>query len=402
MNFFNKYYFTKFVNIRFRVYLLALITLCLPIDTMLTVGEKNSISIYIMFFYIIVRFMSTIVKCPLYIKNLNQNFFVIIYALYFLLSIFWSENFDVMGWFFRTFLGYFLFYLFAIMDKYTNEEIYIINCAIYYSVILFLIGFVLFVDVSNLKGRLILQLFHTIDPNYLCMGFCLPISYLLKDIVNKKRVIINIFFMICLFFIIILTGSRGGVLANATVLFFGLLLFNDAKNITRMFFLLLGLLGFMIIFQYYANYIPQEVIQRFSIEHLAAHGGSGRDYIWRYALNKYETSSMFQHIFGYGIAEFRFGNMLRVAHNIFIQSLYEGGILGVILLIVAILNLLYCSFKINKVAFCALLGLIVGSMSIDIISSRAMWFTFFYCTLDFYSINTYYYKGFSVTQKLSH
>jgi len=120
--------------------------------------------------------------------------------------------------------------------------------------------------------------------------------------------------------------------------------------------------------------IGPSMLQRFSITALIASGGTGRSDIWKAALKYFTEQDPIHMLFGNGLGSFadtvkyvQVGHDYRYeSHNMFINILIEGGVVGLGLLITCFVSLYINAIK-NKNLFgvLAVTGFIVSGISLD-------------------------------------
>ena len=151
--------------------------------------------------------------------------------------------------------------------------------------------------------------------------------------------------------------------------------FKNKKALT--FFLLIVCLIF--VFLVFEDHISQYLIDRYSISAVFNDGGSGRTKIWMAAFETFKNSNILRIIFGYGHGGFRHAvNYVAVghssayeAHNMFINALIEGGILGLIFLTLAFIQVFKYAQKNNNTWGClAIIGFFIEGLSLDAQSYR--------------------------------
>lgn len=234
---------------------------------------------------------------------------------------------------------------------------------------------------SYFEGRLYLSGIISEDPNYLCAYFLFGIIYCISKLYKKKKFIIfNIVELLIYIYIIILTGSRGGLLAViiAAIVF---VLFKDnfdgkriniKKNIAISFLILA-------VFAVVWSLIPSDIKARFVFNKIVQSNGTGRFDIWRNGITLFVNNGPFRRIFGCGtgcIREYfsKYGYVDKVMHNIFLENLLEIGIVGLLIYILSIFSFLKSAI-LSKDLFSAsiLTGMIVLSLSTSLYAFKPYW-----------------------------
>ena len=188
-----------------------------------------------------------------------------------------------------------------------------------------------------------------IFPTYFCITF-MPLIY-----IYGKNNRIKIFCSLVSIIILIASTKRVGTL----IVVFGSIFYLIANiHITkglkkRMFkYLILFFSLFMTItFAYIlvSNY-NFKIVERFHA--LSDDGGSGREYIWQIVINSYKMSTLEEKVFGHGGQSVYYrlkpNNVSRLAHNSYIEYLYDYGIVGATSIIVFVLILFVHMIRLLK------------------------------------------------------
>lgn len=213
------------------------------------------------------------------------------------------------------------------------------------------------------------------DPNYLCgylfAGLIICLSYLFDGKRKKAYPTIELLLYIS---IIILTGSRGGLIAGGTAILVFLFIYNKnsknklSKNINIILVILFILLLSVVLF----NFLPKTLIARFNIINAIVSGGTGRRSIWEQGIKLFSESSLSRKMFGQGtgaitaiLIVYEYNSYRNfVMHNIFLETLVELGIIGLVLYISNIYSFVKKSYRFeDKFSFCVLAGMIVLSLT---------------------------------------
>jgi O-antigen ligase len=172
-----------------------------------------------------------------------------------------------------------------------------------------------------------------VDPNDLAMTMvlALPMAWYL-GMTSERQLVrwIARGYVVVGVFAVVLTGSRGGMIACLTALTLvplTLTRLTPGRRATAI--VLMGLAGTVAI----AN-VPQEIIDRFASTTSQVEGGSisGRGRIWRAGLTVFAQRPFM----GYGTGSFKgavspiLGEATQVAHNSFISILVEEGLVGLV------------------------------------------------------------------------
>ena len=233
------------------------------------------------------------------------------------------------------------------------------------------------------EGRLLLSGTFTEDPNLLSayFGYGLAHCYiiLLQRETRTNKKILAIVEILLYFYVIILTGSRGGLLG--VIAEFGILFLfyreEDDRSILlkKAAFVVLFFVGMIVVL----NAIPDSLLARYTLEDVLESRGTHRLDIWGRAFNIFRDTTTFRRWFGFGYNTTRamfvsHGYPTKVMHNVFIEYLMEIGIVGLIIYI----NSLYCfikqSWKVRDFySISIIFHMIVLSMSTNIIAFKPYW-----------------------------
>lgn len=228
----------------------------------------------------------------------------------------------------------------------------------------------------------------TCDPNYFAGLFLLPLSVALKKLRENK-----IYTFICPVlialgtYIVLSSGSRGGLLAlMVTVVAF---VFFSAKN-TKQRFCGIGIAAIIAIFMWTViiPILPEDVSVRFSVSNVIESRGSLRVDIWISMLTEIKNST-WELFCGRGINAYhtmmKEGKLAQVvAHNQFIQSMYNQGIFGFLSFAAMSGFAIVRNRSERKYISAAMLGTLALAMSLSINPSiKAFWNLLIYSALSF-------------------
>lgn len=258
--------------------------------------------------------------------------------------------------------------------RYTERELKQILRALAYSGWFLLILSLLYSDFSYAFGRMTVVVNGKMqDPNELCGYFIFPICYYLWGfIINRKWK--NLVPVLAFLIVILLTGSRGGLLALFVASVF--LLIRSSVYSKKTLFKIFVIFFIMCVFLYFIwDYIPDLIQERFSLEFSINDGGAHRFDIWKHLLDYFGDSSIFRKVFGYGVAtvtEYSWDG--RVAHNIYLESLVEMGLVGFVF-IMGMYGYYVSKAKKSfvKYLYPVLIGYLVLAFSLSLYSYKPIW-----------------------------
>ncbi len=227
----------------------------------------------------------------------------------------------------------------------------------------------------------------TIDPNFFASSFIIPMGFALSGAFSLKNPLLRILCAIsapAMIGGILISGSRGGFIAAGVV--FGYFIVRSRHRLLAVMGACLGLS--------LTAFFPT-VWQRFADDPSAAGSGSGRSFIWHTGLQ-----TLGNHwLFGTGIGSFQnvydqsllssgqavFQGWHRPSHNVFVGTITEFGVIGVIVIVTALYLTLRQTRSIGKTSElywmraameAALLGLFVQAQFIDIIIVKYYWLAY--------------------------
>lgn len=376
-------------RVKLSSYILALFILLLPISTALS-GIIGNISLlnYIALIYFACSAFEIISSGYMRIKKAYWAIYA--YMAYALLSCLWNSVFS-FTFYFTTFAISFVLLLFSTCRTYSQKEVELLRKAFLLSSIV-VIGATLLNINNTYAGRIIIRIKSTMDPNDFGCGTCIIFAALLVQF-SKKRSFLPAITLIGIFVSVIFTGSRGALLMCITELIIWVALYRKRGRWKTV------LLGVLVVFAIYlfATSLSDELLSRFSIIRVLRSGGTGRTKIWIAGIRKYINSDVIHMVFGYGHGSFPKtvnyygGNRTYPyeAHNMFINAIIEGGLVGTAFLITAVIQCLKTAYaNKNFLGVIALLGFVVTGLTLDVQSYRVFPIAFF--TAVFFENDSYY------------
>ncbi len=357
----------KFTYKDLYIFFLIIYIICLPLNAM-NIGPFGSALKIIAILPIGLAFIggkNIVLNTP----ARTQLFF----TLFAFFSIIWSVSIDVsLG----RVISYFLLFALLISGsafKYTEEDIKKIKYALAWSSRF--TAAVMLIFAEYVRGRFRLMGIIEEDPNYLCAYLAFGVVYAISILTTKEKPIKKVLAvaeLILYFYLVLVSGSRGGLLAIIAAAVIYLMTYGEKniKNIGRkiVFLTLIVILVIVMI-----DYLPENLKLRFTMENVVEDGGSGRTELWAQAFDLFANGNIFRQLFGFGTATIatcflRYGySEVNVAHNMFIETLAELGVVGVILYSVAIFSFIKAAFKFkDKFAFSVIFCMFVMSLSTSI------------------------------------
>ena len=235
----------------------------------------------------------------------------------------------------------------------------------------------------SVDGRLWLRGRITEDPNYLCAYFLFGIAGsfigLLED--NKKAIkALSAIELLLYFYIVLLTGSRGGTLSVVSVLIVLFLFYNANRNDRRTFGKKIAIVAVILIGgAIILPSIPQNLLERFTIESAIESRGTHRLDIWERALRIFADAPFERMLVGFGYNASRtllglHGYPRQVLHNVFLEYLVGTGFLGFVIYCKSVY--MFCKFAVKEAdlfSVSIVVGMVILSLSTSIISFKPYW-----------------------------
>ena len=212
------------------------------------------------------------------------------------------------------------------------------------------------------------------DPNEFASVFIVPLSLMTFNLLNKKGPrILQIIIMLLSLYCVLMSGSRGALIAAAVAMIITLLQSGkvDAKSV-----LIVIVFAIIVLLLYIIPLIPDDVLTRMSLKALLKDGGSGRGDLWTDAVRKIWNGSVLRMMFGYGQYGLTVGTkgVSQTMHNQLIQQLSNYGIVGLVLYLILIYKS-YKSIKLNCPRYMgAFIGMMVMSLTITMsVAYKLLW-----------------------------
>lgn len=235
-------------------------------------------------------------------------------------------------------------------------------------------GIICLVFGSYHNGRLILTGRIQEDPNYFCMYLSFGVIACICDITSKKTIkkkIIDAVELLFYFSIALLTGSRGGLIALLLGALIYLIFSGDKTFDTKK---IIAICAMIIALYVGMTFLSDSMVDRFSVESVLESKGTHRFEIWEEAFDLYGRSNIFRKLFGYGIqgvttafANFGYSFAGYVMHNMFVETLLELGVFGLITYCIMVLSFCLHALKMkDKFAFGVISMMVIMSMSTSI------------------------------------
>ena len=311
----------------------------------------------------------------------------IAYFLFTIVSFIWSTN-QHLSWYVSTNAMNFLVLIAMNLNHWDESDVVSLKRSITISQIIVILAVIK--NISSLFDyRLNITIFSTIGTSDFACGLCLIIAFWMYLAAQAEKSIEKVIAYLCIAFdfaVIIMTGSRGAAAMFIAMAIVWVVMgkYSRKTKIVTILMIIIAIIGFQ---HYFINYLPSTITNRMTIDAIMEGHGSGRFNIWRIAFQQFEESNLFNIIFGHGFNSFiqvvqysQFGGHIdMMAHNAFIQTMIEGGVIGLFLMIWMWISQFKMAWKNeDTIMKIALTGLFVASLSIDMQVTRIWGFILAY------------------------
>lgn len=225
------------------------------------------------------------------------------------------------------------------------------------------------------------------DPNYFVGFFIFPMAVTIERIFRSKYRLWYFLLACVAGYTILLSGSRGGLLAVLALVLASAVLY--PKGPLRKGATLALMIGVMaLLWLAVRPFLPENILERFSIEAVVETRGTYRMDIWESMLREVADSTQ-TFLAGRGVGSehdvFLNGRLENeVAHNQYIQALYDQGILGLLLFLLLVgACILRCAKRRPAVAV-AMIGMMALGVSLSFnASTKSLWNIIVYAAFAF-------------------
>ena len=215
------------------------------------------------------------------------------------------------------------------------------------------------------------------DQNYINGYFMFAFSYHThRMLIQKSRK--HIFPTIFLLIVVLLTGSRGALLAFFVTFFTHIcvLFGKSAHKIRNICILAVVMLVVLLAMNAVLGFMPESISERFSWTYISETGLTGRTRIWSYLLNHYSKDSILRMLFGHGYGTTSPLNAMngKVAHNLYIDNLMTLGVVGLLLQVATQYSIVYVLIKQKQYPLLgAYIGMICMCLSLSLVAYKPIW-----------------------------
>ncbi len=280
-------------------------------------------------------------------------------------------------------ISLFLLLLSAASHRFSDHELdYLKKCLVWSSRIT---AVAVLISASYIAGRIYLNGIVQEDPNYLCAYFAYALVAAMMSLISGEargwQRLFSIGELIVYAYIILGSGSRGGMFAIVAALALTILFTKPKDNQTAHMVRRIGIVAVLFAVTYIAaTFIEKDILLRFTLKEIEESGGTNRYEIWDDALNAFDRSGIVRELVGYGTGTARAITYLfpfshhNVMHNMFIENLMEAGAIGLLLYILHIGSFFGAALK-SRDLFCVaiMICMIVLSLSTSIYTFKPYW-----------------------------
>lgn len=309
--------------------------------------------------------------------------YVVFWLLYGLITYLWAIDETRWQSYYSIYLNNALMFLLFSMISFTKWEADFLKKLMIFGVGALLLYMTFVPDAvvySDYQNRLTLNAgADGLDQNYLAALMLISFGIVFYNLCNTKQKrthkILSIVFCVAIAYYTLLTGSRSGLIAVSLIV---LLSINTSWK-TRLSIGIPVILIVLVVFPLVTEYIPEELMERFSLEALTgekAESGT-RLLIWGKALTSIKNLKW---VFGCGVGASQsvVGNILGMGkdmaiHNHYIASLVEVGIFGSILLTIPVIKMIAKALKNDKSVATAFFGILLMAFFVDVLTTKFFW-----------------------------
>lgn len=245
-------------------------------------------------------------------------------------------------------------------------------------VLLVILNAITLLSHGNEDSRTTLKIFgQTSDPNYFVGFFVFPLTVALKKLVSRKYSFFYLILIAVSLYSVFLSGSRGGFLAIAVTIA-GFAFLYPSGFAKRVLLMAGGMVSIFVFWTVFKPILPENVVERMSVEAVAETGGTGRWDIWKSMLQEI-VDQPDKLLLGRGINAmhrlFVNGRWTdAVAHNQVIQTIYNQGLIGLLSFLFLTGVCFFRCVKRRKTVSIAILGMMALSVSLSFNqTTRTFW-----------------------------
>lgn len=214
------------------------------------------------------------------------------------------------------------------------------------------------------------------DPNEFCGYYLLPVAFMTYYGIRKRNLG---FIALLVFFIytVLMTGSRGGLMAVGVAFLVALVAaVRSGKYKVRICIISLFIILMIALnIEFILRILPDAISSRFQLTAASVGSAESRISIWSQLISEFLDSNILQQLFGHGFGTTTLANSAHlVAHNVYIELLYDVGILGLLSFIGMLFAACFAMFRRGDfVVLAAVLGEAVLIISLSSFWSKTLW-----------------------------
>ena len=318
-------------------------------------------------------------KATIKLRDLSLILPFVLWFFFSFFSVIWSKDRNWWSYFIKLYAAQILLVLvITSYQRFINLE-YIKNGVVVGAFIA--AGILIFLpstSVLTADGRRTMIIFgNEFDPNILAAIMMIALIITIDRVFQRNRKTLMLLLAAFILLGLLLTGSRGGLIATVVGVFTYFMLGVKDQNIRRK--VLLGVPMMVVLVAIVTTFLPESLIGRFSWKSIFGfdeynQGSHNRWTIWEYAL----PLSLNAPLLGYGCGNFFYAiaTVYRqcASHNLYILLLIEGGIVGLGMFVAGLCRVFKAACKYKRYATVALL-LAVGviSLTLDATTGKFFW-----------------------------
>ena len=320
-----------------------------------------------------------------WILKIDYRFLSVALLLFYgLVSFIWALDRERFSSYYSIYFNNALMFLLFSLVTFTKHETQVLKKSMIFGVGALLLYMTFIPDAviySDYQNRLTLNAGKDgMDQNYLAALMLIAFGLVFYALCNNKELkkshkILSVVFCIAIVYYVFLTGSRSGLLA---ILLISMLSINTSWK-TRLYVGIPIALIITCIFPILSWYIPEELLQRFSLKAITGQEAESetRLLIWSHTI---QFMKDFKWIFGCGVGASQtvVGNLLGTGkdmaiHNHYLAMIVEFGLVGSLFINIPIFKMDIRMWKQDKSLGIAFIGIMIMALFIDVITTKFFW-----------------------------
>lgn len=265
----------------------------------------------------------------------------------------------------------------GVLEEYNDRELQLMKTCLLLGGWVTIALTLVFSDFS-LHGRMTLLLGQdSQDQNYINGYFLYAFAHHCSQMLLQRKKI-HILPTVVILIIVLLTGSRGALIAFSSVIFTCVCIqfAKSEHKIRNISLIALLIILFFILLDLVLAQMPQDVSQRFTWDYIAEKGSTGRTKIWDTLIRHYSTDSIPRMLFGHGYGTTPIINTRNhlVAHNLYLDNLITLGTTGLLLQLLSQATILRILHRNKQYAlFVAYIGMLFMCLSLSLMAYKPIW-----------------------------